>query len=126
MNYPIVIYPSDEGGYVAEVPALKGCLAQGETLPEALEELKIVKRLWIEPAEKNGQTLPDIEVAIQKLKTLGYNDFLKETPKGVLELKQLLRKMGFQEQSGEGMHTVWAHPLYADRIMLSSRDDADV
>ena len=30
MNYPIVIYPNDEGGYVAEVPALKGYLAQGE------------------------------------------------------------------------------------------------
>jgi antitoxin HicB len=30
LNYPIVIYPCDEGGYVAEVPALKGCLAQGE------------------------------------------------------------------------------------------------
>jgi hypothetical protein len=32
--YPIVIYPYDEGGYVAEIPALKGCLAQGETLPD--------------------------------------------------------------------------------------------
>ncbi|PSN16200.1 type II toxin-antitoxin system HicB family antitoxin, partial [filamentous cyanobacterium CCP5] len=66
MNYPIVIYPSDEGGYVAEVPALKGCLAQGETLPETLEELELVKRLWIETAEKRGQPLPDGERAIQR------------------------------------------------------------
>lgn len=35
MNYPIVIYPCDEGGYVAEVPALKGCLAQGEKIGRA-------------------------------------------------------------------------------------------
>jgi predicted RNase H-like HicB family nuclease len=25
LKYPIVIYPAEEGGYVAEVPALKGC-----------------------------------------------------------------------------------------------------
>jgi predicted RNase H-like HicB family nuclease len=73
MNYPIVIYPSDEGGYVAEVPALKGCLAQGETLSETLEELEIVKKLWIETAEKYGQPLPDVEGAIQKVKALSYS-----------------------------------------------------
>lgn len=70
MNYPIVIYPSEEGGYVAEVPALKGCLAQGETLHETLEELEIVENLWIETAKKYGQPLPDVEGAIQKVKTL--------------------------------------------------------
>ncbi|BAU09892.1 hypothetical protein LEP3755_03680 [Leptolyngbya sp. NIES-3755] len=70
MNYPIVIYPADEGGYVAEVPALKGCLAQGETLTEVLEELEIVKELWIETATKRGQTLPNVELAIDKIKTL--------------------------------------------------------
>ncbi|KAM3106288.1 type II toxin-antitoxin system HicB family antitoxin [Phormidesmis sp. 146-33] len=58
MNYPIVIYPSGEGGYVAEIPALKGCLAQGETLPETLAEtlaeLEIAAKLWIETAEQCG------------------------------------------------------------------------
>ncbi len=73
MNYPIVIYPCDEGGYVAEVPALKGCLAQGETLPETLEELEVVTKLWIEAAEKRGQPLPNVEGAIQKAKTLSYS-----------------------------------------------------
>jgi len=73
MNYPIVIYPCDEGGYVAEVPALKGCLAQGETLPEILNELEIVKKMWLETALKHGQTLPDVEGAIQKVKALSYS-----------------------------------------------------
>jgi antitoxin HicB len=59
MEYPIVTYPCEEGGYVAEIPALKGCLAQGETLEEALSELKIVTDLWLETAEKYGQQLPD-------------------------------------------------------------------
>jgi predicted RNase H-like HicB family nuclease len=31
MNYPIIIYPCEEGGFVAEIPALSGCLAQGKT-----------------------------------------------------------------------------------------------
>jgi len=73
MNYPIVIYPCDEGGYVAEVPALKGCLARGETLSETLEELEIVTKLWIETAVKNGRVLPDVETAIEKVKTLSYS-----------------------------------------------------
>jgi hypothetical protein len=42
MIYPIVIYPCPEGGFVAEIPALKGCLSQGETIAETLEELNIV------------------------------------------------------------------------------------
>lgn len=74
MNYPIVIYPAKEGGYIAEIPALKGCLAQGETLLETLEELEVVKELWIETAEKHGQSLPNIEGAIQKVKALSYSN----------------------------------------------------
>ena len=72
LNYPIVIYPSDEGGFVAEVPALKGCLAQGETLAETLEELAIVKQLWLETAQKNGKTLPNVTQAIERVKALSY------------------------------------------------------
>ena len=59
MEYPTVTYQCEEGGYVVEIPALKGCLAQGETLAEALAELKIVTDLWLETAEKYGQQLPD-------------------------------------------------------------------
>jgi antitoxin HicB len=70
MQYPIVIYPCEEGGYVAEIPALKGCLAQGETIEEVLGELKFVTDLWLETAEKYGQELPDLEDSIEKMKAL--------------------------------------------------------
>ena len=70
MQYPIVIYPCEEGGYVAEVPALKGCLAQGETLDEVLGELKVVAELWLETAEKYGQQLPNVAESIEKMKLL--------------------------------------------------------
>ncbi len=70
MQYPIVIYPCEEGGYVAEIPALKGCLAQGETLDEVLNELKVVADLWLKTAEKYGQSLPDVAGSIEKMKAL--------------------------------------------------------
>lgn len=70
MNYSIVIYPDDDRGYVAEIPALKGCLAQGEILAETLEELQTVAALWIETAEKHGRKLPNADLAIAKAKLL--------------------------------------------------------
>ncbi|WP_310429362.1 type II toxin-antitoxin system HicB family antitoxin [Chamaesiphon sp. VAR_48_metabat_135_sub] len=60
MEYPTVTYSCEEGGYVVEIPVLKGCLAQGETLEDALNELKIVRDLWLEIAKKYGQKLPDV------------------------------------------------------------------
>jgi len=70
MKYPIVIYPCEEGGFVAEIPALKGCLAQGETLEETLQELITVRTLWLETAQKHGQKLPDEGKAIARVKAL--------------------------------------------------------
>ncbi|HLA96517.1 MAG TPA: type II toxin-antitoxin system HicB family antitoxin [Pyrinomonadaceae bacterium] len=68
VKYPFVIYPAEEGGYVAEIPALKGCLAQGETLDETLEELATVENLWLETAIKTGLKLPNIFVEVDHLK----------------------------------------------------------
>jgi predicted RNase H-like HicB family nuclease len=70
MNYPIVVYPCEEGGFVAEIPALRGCLAQGETLDETLKELITVRDLWLETAQKYDQKLPDIVSAITKVRAL--------------------------------------------------------
>lgn len=66
----MVIYPCAEGGFVAEIPCLKGCLAQGETLQETLEELIIVRDLWLETARKKGTNLPDKKFAISQVKAL--------------------------------------------------------
>ena len=60
MEYSIVHYPCEEGGYLVEIPDLKGCFAQAETLEEALKELEIVRDLWLETAAKYGQQLPQV------------------------------------------------------------------
>lgn len=46
-------------------------------------------------------------------------------PKKIRELKQLLRKVGFQELPGKGSHTNWIHPLYAGKITVSGKDSTD-
>jgi predicted RNase H-like HicB family nuclease len=69
-RYPIVIYPVEEGGYVAEIPALKGCLAQGETPDECLKELTKVQALWLESARRNNENLPSAEEVIAKLRKM--------------------------------------------------------
>lgn len=45
--------------------------------------------------------------------------------KKIRELKQLLRRTGFQEISGKGSHTNWIHPLYTGKITVSGKDGAD-
>ena len=70
LRYPIIIYPAEEGGYVAEVPALKGCLAQGETQAECLKEIKKVQALWIESAKRRNERIPSADEVIAKLRKL--------------------------------------------------------
>ncbi|WP_157776294.1 type II toxin-antitoxin system HicA family toxin [Gloeomargarita lithophora] len=46
-------------------------------------------------------------------------------PKKIRELKQLLRKAGFEELPGKGSHTNWIHPLYPGKITVFGKDGAD-
>jgi antitoxin HicB len=70
LKYPMVIYPAEEGGYVAEVPALKGCLAQGDTLVECLKELEEVQTLWLESAKRNKEKVPSAAQVAAKLRKM--------------------------------------------------------
>lgn len=73
IKYPIVVYPADEGGYVAEVPTLKGCLAQGETIEECLVELETVITLWLDTARQNNFTIPSVDSIISRIKSISAN-----------------------------------------------------
>lgn len=73
IKYPIIIYPAEEGGYVAEVPTLKGCLAQGETIQECLSELETVITLWLETAQKNNLFIPSADSIISRIKSISAN-----------------------------------------------------
>jgi len=59
LKYTIEIFYSEEDeGYIAVVPELPGCSAFGETPEEALKEVKIAIKLWIEAAKKEGREIP--------------------------------------------------------------------
>lgn len=58
-NYEIILYWSEEDGlYIAEVPELKGCFADGKTRAEAINNAEIVIAEWLEVAEEEGFTIP--------------------------------------------------------------------
>jgi predicted RNase H-like HicB family nuclease len=73
MKYPVIIYPAEEGGYVAEVPSLKGCIAQGESIEECLNELETVIELWMETAQKNNLQIPSANSIINKIRSISVN-----------------------------------------------------
>ncbi|MBI4307930.1 MAG: type II toxin-antitoxin system HicB family antitoxin [Chloroflexi bacterium] len=59
MRYQVVIYWSAEDqAFIAEVPELAGCAADGTTYQEALANLEVVMREWIETAKELGRPVP--------------------------------------------------------------------
>ena len=59
-KYEIIIYWSDEDeAYVAEVPELPGCAADGATYAQALANAEVVIREWIATARELGRPIPE-------------------------------------------------------------------
>jgi len=59
-KYEMIIYWSaDDNAYVVEVPELPGCMADGPTYVEAVQEAEKVIQEWIETAHELGRTIPE-------------------------------------------------------------------
>jgi len=59
-KYEIIIYWSkDDEAFVAEVPELPGCMADGETYQEALANAEVIIAEWLETARELGRTIPE-------------------------------------------------------------------
>jgi len=59
IKYEVIIYwSSEDDAYVAEVPELPGCAADGATYQEALANAEVVIREWIETAKEMGRPIP--------------------------------------------------------------------
>ncbi len=60
IRYEMIIYWSDEDkAFIAEVPELPGCMADGATYQEALANAEIVIQEWIETARELGRAIPE-------------------------------------------------------------------
>ena len=56
----VVLYPDHEDvGWIAEVPSLPGCLSQGETKEEAVENIRDAIDTWIQGAREVGINVPE-------------------------------------------------------------------
>ncbi len=59
-KYEIILYWSDEdAAFIAEVPELPGCVADGSTRQEALANVETVISEWLETAREMGRPVPE-------------------------------------------------------------------
>lgn len=62
MKIQAIIHKAEEGGFWAEVPALPGCVTQGETLTEIRKNLKEAIELWLEAGQEVNSPNPEDRV----------------------------------------------------------------
>ena len=58
MEYTMIVHTAEEGGYWVEVPALPGCFSQGETVDEALANVREAIESHVESLKEEEQELP--------------------------------------------------------------------
>ncbi len=58
MRYRVLIEQDEDGVYVAEVPALPGCISQGNTRSEAIDNIKEAIAGYLESLETHGEPIP--------------------------------------------------------------------
>jgi predicted RNase H-like HicB family nuclease len=54
MNIKAIIHSVEEGGYLAEVPALPGCITEGDSMKEVMANLKDAIEGWLEVANSRN------------------------------------------------------------------------
>ena len=65
MKLKILIHPAEEGGFWAEVPALLGCVSEGDTIEETLANIREAAEGWLEVAA--SRVPPDTEAQIVEI-----------------------------------------------------------
>ena len=60
LKFEIILYWSQEDdAFIAEVPELAGCAADGKTYKDALANVEVIIQEWIETATELGRPIPD-------------------------------------------------------------------
>lgn len=58
-DFKVMLEPDETGGYVAVCPALAGCYSQGETVEQAMANIKEAVELCLEDMRARGEPIPD-------------------------------------------------------------------
>ena len=61
MKYKVVVEPQEEGGYTVYVPTLPGCVSQGDTVEEAMANIREAIEVYLESLKERGIALPQVE-----------------------------------------------------------------
>lgn len=67
MKLRVILEPSDEGGFTVLVPALPGCISEGETREEALQNIREAIELYLEEVDDDaafGAHCEQVEIAL--------------------------------------------------------------
>lgn len=69
LKYTVIFEPAEEGGYVVSVPALPGCVSEGDTFEEAVEMIKDAMKGYLAVLKKEGLEIPkeEDEVVVTKI-----------------------------------------------------------
>ncbi len=70
MRFKVVLEPSDEGGYTVYVPALPGCISEGDTIEEALKNIREALELYLEPVEDDLVSTMGEKTIVQEIELL--------------------------------------------------------
>ncbi len=60
----VIIYPGEDGYWVAECPSLPGCISQGESKESAITNIKEAIELYIEVLEEDGLPVPHDQIGL--------------------------------------------------------------
>lgn len=71
MKIRAIIHPAEEGGYWAEVPALPGCITEGDTMEEVMANLKDSIEGWLDVANSR-ETIYDIPLSQITKRTIAF------------------------------------------------------
>jgi len=61
MKLTVYLEQSEDGGYTITVPALPGCISEGDSREEALANIQEAIELYLEPIEDDAHFSPDVE-----------------------------------------------------------------
>jgi predicted RNase H-like HicB family nuclease len=88
--YQITVrWSAQDASYEATVPALRGCLAYGDTPEEAAREVTTAAELWLDAAEKHGKPIPCPETSLERLASMA----------PVLNMAAVARESGISPQT---------------------------
>ncbi len=59
LDFKVLLEPDDTGGYVVVCPSLPGCYSQGDTVEEALANIREAIELCLEDLQERGEPIPD-------------------------------------------------------------------